>query len=126
MVKPILNRLSVCVSFSGGDGAGKSTQIQALASYFRQQGLRVEVIAFWDRIAWLTDLREKAGRRFFKGENGVGRPDAPVNRRDKNVRSWPISCVRLGLYLFDAVATRRAVHNTLRSDADFVIFDRYI
>jgi thymidylate kinase len=126
MVKPISNRPNVCVSFSGVDGAGKSTQIEALASYFRQQGLRVEVIPFWDRVAWLTDVREKAGHRFFKGEKGIGRPDAPVNRRDKNVRSWPMSWVRLGLYLFDAVATRRAVRDALQSDSDFVIFDRYI
>jgi thymidylate kinase len=126
MVKSRLNRRSVCVSFSGVDGAGKSTQIQALTSYFRQQGLRVEVIPFWDRIACLKSMRENAGHRIFKGEKGVGRPDAPINRRDKNVRSWPMSCVRLGLYLLDAVATRRAVNDALRSGTDFVIFDRYI
>jgi hypothetical protein len=37
-----------------------------------------------------------------------------------------MSCARLGLYLFDAIATRRAAHNALQSGADFVIFDRYI
>lgn len=114
------------VSFSGIDGAGKSTQIRELASYFRHQGLRVSVVAFWDEIASLTSLRENAGHQIFKGEKGVGSPDAPVNRRDKNVRSWPMSCVRLLLYLLDAFSTRRAMRAALRSSVDFLIFDRYI
>ena len=114
------------VSFSGVDGSGKSTQIRALASYLRQQGLRVAIVTFWDQIARLKDLRENAGHRLFKGEKGVGSPEAPVNRRDKNVRTWPMSCVRLVLYLVDAFSTRQAVREVLRSGADFVIFDRYI
>ncbi len=114
------------VSFSGIDGAGKSTQIRELASYLRHQALRVSIIAFWDEIASLTNLRENAGHRVFKGEKGVGSPEAPVNRRDKNVRSWPMSCVRLVLYLLDAFATRRAMRAALRSSVDFLIFDRYI
>jgi thymidylate kinase len=126
MVKTESKRRASFVSFSGVDGAGKSTQIQALASYFRQQGLRVQIIAFWDRIACLTHMRENAGHRIFKGEKGVGSPDAPVNRRDKNVRAWPMSCLRLALYLLDAIATSRAVRQALRSRVDFIIFDRYI
>jgi len=37
-----------------------------------------------------------------------------------------MSCVRLSLYLLDAIATSRAVREALRSGADFVIFDRYV
>ncbi len=114
------------VSFSGVDGAGKSTQIGALRTRLEQDGLRVRVIAFWDNIARLTGLREDAGHRVFKGDKGIGSPDAPINRRDKNVQSWPMSCVRLCLYLADAVSTRIAVAGALRSGVDFVIFDRYI
>lgn len=114
------------VSFSGIDGAGKSTQIRELASYFRHQGLRVTIIPFWDEIACLTSMRENAGHRIFKGEKGVGSPEAPVNRRDKNVRTWPMSCVRLGLYVLDALSARRAMKAVVRTGADFVIFDRYI
>ena len=125
MVESIAKRRTTFVSFSGVDGAGKSSQIHALSSHFRRQGLRVEVIAFWDRIARLTKVREEAGRRIFKGERGVGSPEAPVNRRDKNVRSWPISCARLALYFLDALATCRTVRDALRSGADFIIFDRY-
>ena len=114
------------VSFSGIDGAGKSTQIEALRTRLEAMGLRVRVIAFWDEVARLTGIREGAGHTIFKGEKGVGRPDAPINRRDKNVRSWPMSAVRLCLYLIDAVSVRFVVAWALRSDADLVVFDRYI
>lgn len=114
------------VSFSGVDGAGKSTQILALRSHLEQKGSHVRVIAFWDHIARLTRLREGAGHRILKGDKGIGSPSAPINRRDKNVRSWPMSCARLFFYLIDAISTRAAVAGALRSGADFVIFDRYI
>lgn len=114
------------VSFSGVDGAGKSTQIKALRTWLEEQGLRVNIIAFWDNVATLKGIREGAGHKIFKGEKGVGSPDAPVNRRDKNVQTWPMLCVRLFLYALDAVSTRVQVRRALASDADFIIFDRYL
>lgn len=114
------------VSFSGVDGAGKSTQIQALRTWLEEQGLRVVTIAFWDQVATLTGMREGAGHKIFKGEKGVGSPDKPVNRRDKNIQTWPMLCVRLGLYALDALSTRKQVRKALASGADFIIFDRYI
>src|ERR1022692_360011 len=75
------------VSFSGIDGSGKSTQIDALCVQLQANGLRVRVIRFWDDIARLTGLREATGHRIFKGDKGIGTPSAPINRRDKNVRS---------------------------------------
>jgi len=113
------------VSFSGIDGAGKSTQIDALCARLRQDGLRVETIRFWDEIARLKGIRETTGHKVFKGDKGVGSPEAPINRRDKNVQSWPMTLVRLFIYFVDAVSTRLAVKKALRSDADLVIFDRY-
>lgn len=114
------------VSFSGIDGAGKGTQIEALRSRLEKNGLRVLLIGFWDDIARLTRLREATGHRVFKGDKGVGAPSAPINRRDKNVRSPFMTAVRLILYTLDAISTRLAVQRALRSNVDLVIFDRYI
>jgi thymidylate kinase len=114
------------VSFSGIDGAGKSTQIASLCARLREAGLRVRVITFWDEIATLTRLREGAGHTLFRGDKGVGSPSRPINRRDKNVRSWPMSCVRLGMYFLDALSARRVVKKALRSDYDFIVFDRFV
>src|SRR5580700_8410198 len=113
------------VSFSGIDGAGKSTQIEALCARLRQDGLRVQVVRFWDEIARLKGIRETTGHKVFKGDKGVGSPEAPINRRDKNVQSWPMTCVRLFIYFVDAVSTRFAAGKAFRSGADLVIFDRY-
>ena len=113
-------------SFSGIDGAGKSTQIEALRARFEADGRKVVLVRFWDDIARLTRLREGAGHTIFKGDKGVGTPSAPIERRDKNVSSWAMTGVRLFIYFIDAVSVRGSVKRALRSDADLVIFDRYI
>ena len=119
------SRRTVMVSFSGIDGAGKSTQIEALRTHLMRDGLRVHVVRFWDDIARLKGIRETSGHQLFKGEKGVGSPSAPINRRDKNVQSGPMTCVRLFLYLVDAISTRLMAGRMLRSTFDLVIFDRY-
>jgi thymidylate kinase len=116
----------IAVSFSGVDGAGKSTQIHHLISYLEKQGLRVSVLRFWDDIAALTRLREGTGHRIFKGDKGIGSPEAPINRRDKNVRGFPMTCLRLFLYLVDAISLRNVFRRAMTGDVDCVIFDRYM
>jgi thymidylate kinase len=114
------------VSFSGVDGAGKSTQIEALCAAIREAGMKFRIVRFWDDVARLVRFREAASVGVFKSDTGVGVPGAPVNRRDKNVRSWYMTCVRLGLYTVDAFSLQGVIRNALRSDSDVVIFDRFI
>jgi thymidylate kinase len=119
-------RQSKIVTFSGIDGAGKSTQIQSLQRGLEEAGLHVELVAFWEDVARLKRIREGVGHSIFKGDKGVGSPSAPINRRDKNVRSSPMTVVRVVLYFIDAISTWCAVRKALRTNADFVICDRYI
>jgi len=114
------------VSFSGMDGAGKSTQISALSSRLSDVGVRVVGVTFWADVARLTRIREVTGHTLFKGDKGVGTPTRPVNRRDKNVRSWFLTAVRFGLYLLDAVSLRTLAARMPGADADVIIFDRYL
>ena len=51
------NRRVRFVSFSGIDGAGKSTQIEALRERLREGGFQVSMLAFWDDVSMLTGLR---------------------------------------------------------------------
>ncbi len=114
------------VSFSGIDGAGKSTQIDALRARLNEVGARVLLVTFWNDVARLSWVREGAGHTLFKGDRGVGTPAKPVNRRDKNVQSWYMTAVRFVLYFVDAISLRMVAAKMLRADADVVIFDRYL
>jgi thymidylate kinase len=88
-------------------------------------GLRVLLVTFWDDVATLTRLREATSHAIFKGDKGIGTPAAPINRRDKNVRSRLMTGVRLGLYFLDSISLCSVVSKALKSDADLIIFDRY-
>ncbi len=114
------------ISFSGIDGAGKSTQIDNLITHLTAAGLSITLITFWDNVVMLKALREGAGHKVFKGDKGVGSPDAPIQRRDKNVRSPIITVLRMAFYLLDAFALRKIMRRVKRSNVDVVIFDRYL
>lgn len=114
------------VSFSGIDGAGKSTHITALCRLLDDSSLSYSLLTFWDDIATFSRLRENLGFRVFKGDKGIGSPERPIVRRDKNVSGWFLTVFRSALYLLDVLSLRIAISRAKRSDTDFVIFDRYI
>lgn len=115
------------VSFSGIDGAGKSTQIQALENWLLQSGFQVSIFSMWDDVVVGARWRELASRRAFGGDQGVGSPEKPLERRDKNVTSRPLELIRLCLYFADALSLSLHVRKLRRTrNDDVVIFDRYI
>jgi thymidylate kinase len=111
------------ISFSGIDGAGKSTQINALTGLLSASGYRVQRFAFWDDVCVLRRSREETMIRIFNGQRGIGVPGKPVRRRDKNIRRWYLALGRCLLYLLDVVSLRRVLGK--RVEADIIIFDRY-
>jgi thymidylate kinase len=108
------------------DGAGKTTQIHALQAWLSKAGQRTQLLTFWDNVVVLPGFREVMSHKAFKGDQGIGSPEKPLNRRDKNVTSRPVTAMRFCLYFADAVNVRRRVHSIRKSDADVAIFDRYI
>lgn len=120
------NEQPIIVSFSGIDGAGKSTQIKNLQCRLSGTGLRVRVLAFWDDVAVLGQARGFFSHAVFRGEQGIGSPEAPVRRRDKNVRAWYMTPLRFLFYLLDALSLRLAARKMRSGPADVIIFDRYL
>jgi thymidylate kinase len=120
MNKPLL------ITFSGLDGSGKSTHIANLREHLRARELTTESLAFWDDVVVLTRYREGFVHKVYGSEKGIGAPESPVNRRDKNVRAWYLTLARHALYLLDALNLRRVVARARRSGADVIIMDRYI
>ncbi len=116
----------IIVSFSGIDGAGKTTQIDALCNFLREAGIPFRLHTFWDDVAALTSFRERMSRKVFKGDDGVGSPENPIQRRDKNVQSWYATSFRYVLYALDALKLRTFVRRLSKRHAAFVIFDRYL
>ena len=114
------------ISFSGMDGAGKSTQIEFLVRHLANEGFRVRLFTFWDDVAVLGKLRETSSHALFKSEKGIGSPDRPVVRRDKNIRAWYLTVARLFLYSIDAVALNLQIRKARNRDRDVIIFDRFL
>ena len=114
------------ISFSGLDGAGKSTQIENVRAHIAAAGLSDKLLAFWDDVVVGCRWREGFVHKVYKSERGVGAPGKPVQRRDKNVRKWYLNLLRHGLYLLDAVSLVWVAARARRSGADVIIFDRYV
>lgn len=119
-------RRTVLISFSGVDGSGKSTQITAVCEELTRRGCQTKLLAFWDDVVVLTRYRESFVHKVFKSEQGIGSPEKPVNRRDKNVRRWYLTIARHALYLLDALNLRRVISLARRSNPDVIVMDRYI
>jgi thymidylate kinase len=113
------------ISFSGVDGSGKSTQIESLVSLVEASGFTVRRLAFWDDVVVLTRYREGFVHRVYGSEQGVGSPERPVRRRDKNVRRWYLTLARHALYLLDAIHLRWVIARHRRA-GDVIVMDRYI
>jgi len=114
------------ISFSGIDGAGKTTQIERLALHLEESGLRVLRLSFWEHIAIWPNLRAGVGYRAV--DRGMSRRTdlsfAP--RNNKHVRNWYLTTARSGFYLLDIGRVYRLLARQEVRAHDVVIFDRYI
>jgi len=120
------------ITFSGIDGAGKSTQIERLTAYLEEQGLHVLKLIFWDDVAVWPNLRAGVGGRAADFWNAVhANADAAggdrfIPRNHKHIRNWYLTAARMCLYFLDAVRLQWVLANPRIRNADVVIFDRYL
>ena len=118
---------SILISFSGIDGAGKSTQIEKLRQYLQAQNVSVRVLTFWDDVALFSSLRSGFSRKVLQSDGQVGSPEKPANRNDKNSHAWPLLAGRSLLHIFDVLRLRKITRQARKEEkATVVIFDRYM
>jgi thymidylate kinase len=121
-----LPRRPLLISFSGIDGAGKSTQIDKLCSYLNDEGFTVARLAFWDDVVAFSGLRAGFSHKFLQSDGSVGTPEKPANRNDKNSQRWYLTIPRSVLFLSDAINLRRVVGKAYSKGTTAIVFDRYI
>jgi thymidylate kinase len=117
---------SLVVTFSGIDGAGKSTQIEKLSSYLAQAGIPVHNLTLWDDVALFRSARSNFSRAVLRSDPADGTPGRPVQRKDKNEQTGPLLLGRSILYVLDLISLRRTVRKARVEIGGVIIFDRYI
>lgn len=115
------------ITFSGIDGAGKTTQIDRLSLSLQEEGLRVLRFSFWDDVAAWSKARAGAGH----GSEEIGHVDQMAEhpfspKNNKHVRKWYLSAARAALYFLDVARLRRLLASQQTKGPDVIIFDRYI
>jgi thymidylate kinase len=110
------------ITFSGIDGAGKTTQIQMLSRNLEALGFQVAHVCFWDEVAVFPKFRAGVSLRAFRNSRSKG---DGATRSDKNVRTWYLTLLRSPFYLLDTLNLRRVIARVQLQSPDFIIFDRY-
>jgi GTPase SAR1 family protein len=80
------------VTFSGIDGAGKTTQINRISSHLVDQGYSVSRVSFWDDVAFMSKVRASVSLAVLRNQPPPLR--YATLRNDKNVRTWYLTFVR--------------------------------
>jgi thymidylate kinase len=115
------------ITFSGVDGAGKTTQIDYLSSHLQRQGLRVLRLSFWDDVAVWSNMRAGAGSRSASLHSSSEKINHTfIPRNNKHIRKWYLTAARSGFYMLDVFRLRRLLCNRAVINSDVIIFDRYI
>ncbi len=115
------------ITFSGIDGAGKTTQIEYLSSYLEKHGLRVLLLSFWDHIAVWSRVRGGVGQRTITSSRRTDQtPRSFVPKNNKHIRKWYLTTARVGFYVLDVARLHRLLADQHLKNVDVVIFDRYI
>ena len=120
MLKPFV------ITFSGIDGAGKTTQIDKLSSYLESAGIPVHKLTLWDNVALFRSARSSFSRAVLQTDPAIGMPGRPAERRDKNAQNGFLLVGRFLLYILDLISLRKIVRKTPRVRGGVIIFDRYI
>jgi thymidylate kinase len=117
--------MSKLITFSGLDGAGKTTQISLLLQYLEAESVRFSTLEMYDDVSVSALMRRKLGPRRPSAPQGTGPQGQQPLRLDKNRSDLPTVIARQFVYLLDLqrffIVRRR--HST--GPDDVLVMDRY-
>ncbi len=117
----------VLVSFSGLDGAGKSTQIEKLVSALRRENKRVKLVVMYDDISVARWIRSRFGSKRSKVHRPLVRTEKAEFRMDKNYHSPSRFVGRMLVYVLDALRLRWVwLRSVVSGKWEVLVFDRYV
>ncbi|MDB4349545.1 thymidylate kinase [Omnitrophica bacterium] len=112
------------ITFSGLDGAGKTTQIELFADFLRKNNYKIKRMTMYDDISSSASVRRLFAKKAKK-------PPALYNtnilyRYDKNRKDFKIVFFRKITYIFDLIILRIKIlyYESLRKN--ILIMDRYL
>jgi thymidylate kinase len=114
------------ITFSGIDGAGKTTQIDRLTAHLETAGLRVLRLSFWEHVAVWPNLRAGVGHRSLNRKNARTLDLSFAPKNNKHIRKWYLTAARSGFYLLDIGRLQTLLSRHSVWQHDVVIFDRYV
>jgi thymidylate kinase len=114
------------ITFSGIDGAGKTTQIEHVSSCLQQRGLRVTRLSFWDDVAVWSNVRAGVGNWTAHARAVPTTEHFSAPRNNKHVRKWYLTAARSGFYMLDVARLHFLLASQRLRNSDVVIFDRYV
>jgi len=79
---------TILISFSGLDGAGKTTHINLTKSYLEGRGHRVKVLRMYDHISVSALLRKRLWRRKSRS---ASRPEEPRSEPSRSASQEPVA-----------------------------------
>ncbi len=122
--KNIMKTNTMLITFSGLDGAGKTTQIEQFISYLAERNHRVKRLAMYDDISTSALLRRMIPRK--KRRPATTEPGIMKYRNDKNRKDTNIVFMRKITYLFDLAVLMMKKFYYQRIKGYSLIMDRYL
>lgn len=118
--------MSKLITFSGLDGAGKTTQISLFLEYLARESTGFSTLEMYDDVSVAALVRKKLATRKPRAATGTAREQPPEPlRRDKNRSDLPTVIGRQFVYLLDLlrflIVRRR--HST--GPDGVLVMDRY-